>query len=140
MYSRSKPGRQAADFHVETPMSEKDPRFAPFVEYAAESATACLVTMVQGNVLAVTVSHLLIASQTGIVAGVVTAAGLLIARTDKRWVVSAVLGAATAIVDYFIHPGMFGTVATEAIVTGIVAGVLSYLIGTAISRYRHEAH
>jgi hypothetical protein len=35
---------------------------------------------------------------------------------------------------------MFGTVATEAIVTGIVAGVLSYLIGTAISRHRHEAH
>jgi hypothetical protein len=120
-------------------MSQTNSRVAPFIEYVAESASACLVTMVQGNVLAVTVSHLLIATQTGVVAGVATAAGLLIARTDKRWVVALVIGIATTIVDYFVHPGMFGTAVSEAIVTGIVAGMFSYLIGTAMSRYRRKA-
>jgi hypothetical protein len=32
----------------------------------------------------------------------------------------------------YVHPGMFGSVATEAIVTGIAAAVLSYLVGTTV--------
>lgn len=111
-------------------------RIAPLVEYVAESATACLVTMVQGNLLAITVSHLLIASQTGIVAGVITAISIFFARTDRRWVVAIVLGGITAVVDYFVHPGMFSSAAVEAIVTGLGAAVLSYIIGTALGLVR----
>jgi len=107
-------------------------RFAPLVEYVAESTTACLVTMVQGNLLALTFSHLLIASQTGIVAGTITSVALFLGRNSKRWVVSLALGTATAIVDYFVHPGMFGPVALEAVVTGVAAAVLSYLVGTSV--------
>jgi dihydroorotase-like cyclic amidohydrolase len=44
---------------------------------------------------------------------------------------SLVLGTGTAVVDVYVHPGMFGSVATEAIVTGIAAA-LSYLVGTTI--------
>ena len=40
------------------------------------------------------------------------------------------LGLVTAIVDYFVHPGMFGPVFLEAIITGIGGAVLSYLVGT----------
>lgn len=122
-------------------MSKNDNKITPFIEYAAESTTACLVTMVQGNILALTVSHLVIASQTGIIAGLLAGAGLLIARTDKRWLVSLVLGVVTAIVDYFVHPGMFGPVMLEAAVTGLAAGVLSYIAGTAVHaiRTRHAA-
>ncbi len=111
-------------------------KITTFVEYVAESSTACIVTMVQGNILALGVSHLIIASQTGIVAGVFTAAALTIAKTDKRWVISLVLGVATAIVDYFVHPGMFGPVALEAIVTGVGAGALSYFVSSAVRAYR----
>ena len=107
-------------------------RVAPLVEYIAESTTACLVTMVQGNLLALTFSHLLIASQTGIVAGTIASVALFLGRSSKRWVVSLALGTATAVVDYFVHPGMFGPVALEAIVTGIAAAVLSYLVGTSV--------
>ena len=60
-------------------------KIIPFVEYAAESMTACLVTMLQGNMLALTVTHLVIASQTGIIAGAITAIGLYFARTSRRW-------------------------------------------------------
>lgn len=117
-------------------MSKEHKKLTPFIEYAAESTTACLVTMVQGNILALTASHLLIASQTGVIAGLLASAGLLIAHTDKRWVVSLVLALVTAIVDYFVHPGMFGPVMLEAIVTGVAAGVLSYIAGTAVRFFK----
>ncbi len=111
-------------------------KIAPLVEYFAESTTACLVTMVQGNVLALTVTHLLIASQTGIIAGTITALGIYFARTSRRWMISIVLGVSTAVVDFFVHPGMFGSVVTEALVTGLGAAILSYLAGTAIHYVR----
>ena len=111
-------------------------KVAPFIEYATESTMACLVTMVQGNILALTVGHLLIASQTGLIAGAIASVGLFIARTDRRWIVALVLGMATGVVDYFVHPGMFGTLVTEAIVTGIGAAILSYLLGSVIARFR----
>lgn len=120
-------------------MTTESKKVATFVEYIAESSTACLVTMVQGNMLAITVSHLVIASQTGVIAGVLAAGGLIIAKTDKRWIVSLVLGVVTAVVDYFVHPGMFGPVALEALVTGVAAGLLSYLVGGALRSYRGRA-
>ena len=58
-------------------------KIVPFVEYSAESMTACLVLMVQGNILALTATHLLTASQTGIIAGGIAAAGLYFARASK---------------------------------------------------------
>ncbi len=111
-------------------------KITPFIEYASESMTACLVTMVQGNVLALTATHLIIASQTGIIAGAITAAGLYFARTSRRWMISVLLGVMTAAVDFFVHPGMFGSVVTEALVTGAGAAILSYLVGTAIQYVR----
>ena len=111
-------------------------KIVPFVEYSAESMTACLVLMVQGNMLALTVTHLLTASQTGIIAGGIAAVGLYFARASRRWIISIVLGMTTAVVDYFVHPGMFGSVVTEALVTGAGAAVLSYLVGSAIRYVR----
>ena len=111
-------------------------KIAPIVEYVAESASACLVTMVQGNLLAIGLSHMLIASQTGVIAGLATTVGILIARTNKRWIISLMLGVTTGVVDFFVHPGMFGTAATEAVVTGTGAAALSYLVGTAIQYIR----
>ncbi|MCH7507440.1 MAG: hypothetical protein IIC63_04165 [Proteobacteria bacterium] len=114
-------------------------KIAPLIEYVAESTTACLVTMVQGNLLALTMGHLLIASQTGVIAGAIATAGIFVARTSKRWLISIVLGAVTGIVDFFVHPGMFGTVATEAVVTGLGAALMSYLAGIAIRYFRAKS-
>ena len=114
-------------------------RVKPLIEYIAESTTACLVTMVQGNILALTLGHLVVASQTGVIAGVCAAGALYLARTDKRWLVSIVLGTATGIVDFYIHPGNFGSAASEAIVTGIGAAILSYLMGYILTRFRRDA-
>ncbi len=35
-------------------------------------------------------------------------------------------------VDFFVHPGQFGPIAMEAIVTGLGAALLSYLVGTLV--------
>jgi hypothetical protein len=111
-------------------------KITPFVEYVSESSMACLVTMVQGNLLALTLGHLLVASQTGLIAGAITAVSVITIKTKKRWVVSGLLGLITGVVDYFVHPGMFGAAATEAIVTGIGAAVISYIISLLIARLR----
>jgi hypothetical protein len=92
--------------------------------------------MSQGNILAFTLTHWAIASQTGVIAGIAASAALLLTRTDNRWVIAIVLGIVTATVDWFIHPGMFGTAVTEAIVTGVGAAVLSYVVGTGIRFWR----
>lgn len=112
-------------------------KITPFIENIAESGAACLVTMVQGNILALGLSHWIIASQTGLVAGTAAATAVTLARTDNRWILAGILGVSTAIVDYFVHPGMIGdAAATEAIITGLGAAVLSYVAGSLILWFR----
>lgn len=113
-------------------------KFKPYVENISEATAACLFTMVQGNIFLLGLSHWLVASQTGIVAGILATIALLFAKTTKPWVVSLVLGSFTAVVDFFVHPGMFGGVVTEAIVTGVAAGLLSYTIGQVIAYTRRR--
>ena len=109
-------------------------KLTPIVENVAESTAECLVTMVQGNLLAVGLSHWIIASQTGVVAGAVTSLALIATQTDKRGVVAILLGVVTTVVDFFMHPGGFGPVFMEALVTGAGAALLSWIVGS-IYRY-----
>jgi len=111
-------------------------KITPIAENVAEATAACLITMTQGNILAFTLTHWAIASQTGVIAGLAASAALLLTRTDNRWVIAIVLGVVTAAVDWFVHPGMFGTAVTEAIVTGAGAAVLSYAVGTVVCFWR----
>ena len=97
-------------------------------EGVSESTTACLLAMVKGNFLALTMGHLVIAAQTGFVAGILAFGVTVMARINTPWIIALLLGVSTAIIDYLMHPGSFGGVATEAIVTGLVAGLLSYLV------------
>lgn len=111
---------------------------APLAENVGESFTACMVAMVQGNLLAVTVGHVVIASQTGLASGLLATLLVWLTRARSRWAVSLVLGGVTVVVDAVVHPGMFGPVFAEAAVTGAVAGGLSYAVGAAIGRVRRR--
>ena len=111
-------------------------KITPIIENVAESTAACLITMAQGNVIGFGITHWLIASQTGVVAGAIATAAMLATQTNRRWIISAVLGVSTGVVDFFMHPGSFGPVAMEAIVTGIGAAALSYMAGPAYRFYR----
>jgi hypothetical protein len=110
----------------------------PLLENISEATVACLVTMVQGNVLAIGVSHLIIASQTGLTAGTAATIAVLLAKPHKRGFIALILGVITTVADYLIHPGMFGTVFTEAIVTGAGAALLSYGVGKLIEVVRQR--
>ena len=112
-------------------MPDKSRKFAAFAENASEATVACLVTMVQGNVLALGLSHWIIASQTGITAGAITALALMVWKTGKRWMIALLLGVVTAIVDYHMHPGMIGPVFLEAVITGAGAAALSFIAAAA---------
>jgi len=111
-------------------------KLEPFIENISEATTACLIAMVQGNLLAISLSHWLIASQTGLTAGTITATLVILFKTQKRWIISLGLGLITCFADYLVHPGMFGSIFAEAIVTGIGASFLSYMVGTAIKAMR----
>jgi hypothetical protein len=103
-------------------------RIWPYVENVTEAGCACLITMVQGNLLALGVAHWIIASQTGLIAGAIAGTTILAAKLRKQWVISLTLGVVTATVDFYVHPGTFGTMAiAEAMVTGVGAGSLSYV-------------
>lgn len=103
-------------------------RARPVFENITESAAACLLTMVQGNILALGVGHWVIASQTGVAAGVLATVALWASGGRGRWVVAGGLAVATGIVDYLVHPGGFGPIVAEAIVTGAGAGALSLAV------------
>ena len=115
-------------------------KLAPYLENIAESGAACLVTMVQGNIFLLALTHWATAAQTGLLAGTAAATAITLAKTENRLILAGILGATTAIVDYFVHPGMIGEHHfIEAIVTGVGAAVLSYTISTIIAIYRERA-
>ena len=119
-------------------MSAKN-KVTPFLENIAESGAACLVTMVQGNLLLLGLSHWITASQTGLVAGTAAATAITLAKTENRIAVAVILGVITAVVDYFVHPGMIGDAAvTEAIITGAGAAGLSFAASSAVAWYRER--
>ncbi len=108
----------------------------PLFENVAESTTACLLAMVQGNLLVVGLTHWLVALETGLIAGVATSIAMIATRIERPWIVSGLLGAVTMVVDFFVHPGGFGPVFAEAMVTGLTAGLLSLGVHFAWRRYR----
>ena len=112
---------------------------APFFEHTTEATVACLFAMVQGNLLVLSLSHWWIASQTGVVAGALTALAAWRFRDARPWVVSIGFGVITAIVDALIHPGMFGPAFFEAGLTGVVAALLSWGVQLWIRRNRSGA-
>jgi hypothetical protein len=110
-------------------------KLAPYAENICESGMACLLTMVQGNVLALGLSHWIVASQTGLLAGAIVGTTVLAANLRRPWMVSLVLGGATTLVDIAVHPATLGVSSLrEAAVTGIGAFVLSLGVGSVLRR------
>ena len=99
----------------------------------SESIPCCLLLMVQGNVFALTLGHWFKALQVGTLTGLMA---VLVSFTnhkelqDNKFVISGLTGFLTAIADLFLHPSHFGNESTEAIVTGIGAGLLCLTLST----------
>jgi hypothetical protein len=114
-------------------------KLTPYIENITEASCACLITMVQGNIFSLTLTHCLIASQTGLLAGAIASTTIITAKLRKQWLISLTLGVTTAIIDFLVHPANFGTnVFTEAMITGLGAALISYIAGHTISAIRDK--
>lgn len=113
-------------------------KVSTLAENVAEAGAACLFTMAQGNILAIGVSHWIIASQTGLAAGTASLVALTLAKTENRWAVAGILGTITAVVDFFIHPAMAFGRFTEPALTGLGAAVLSLIVHELATRYQRR--
>ena len=86
-----------------------------------------MVLMTQGNLLAVTLGHWGNALQVGVIASVATLAVVIYGNKDwsnNKFAMAGIIGFFTAVADMLTHPTHFGGPSTEAIVTGIGAGLL----------------
>jgi len=113
-------------------------RLAQFLGHTTESACACAIVMVQGQLFLLSAAHWLIALKTGLLAGAVASMLLAFGRAPRPWMLSVVLGAATALADFIVHSGDLVDVIVEAIVTGIGAGVLAYALTHAFRWLRRK--
>jgi hypothetical protein len=106
-------------------------------ENVGESATACMITMLQGNLLAMTWTHWVIASRTGLISGSIATAAILVAGKRGRVFAAIALLLATLLGDYFTHPSHFLGPLAEPAVTAVAAAVLSFIVGKALEIRRH---
>jgi hypothetical protein len=98
---------------------------------AAEVAGVCLLLMVRGHLVDVTVAHLLIAAKTGVLA-VVPALGVTFTRHARhfasRWTSAAFLGVCGFLADAIVHQSHYPGAYTEAALTGVGASAASILM------------
>ena len=114
-------------------------RAALFGHKAVEAGAVCLVLMVQGNLVDLTLAHLAIASKTGLLA---VSPALVVTFTQharfftNKWVSSGFLGICTFLADAALHGSHYPGAYTEAAMTGLGACVLSMVIAyTPIGRH-----
>ena len=113
----------------------KKSKIKPYIENISEATCACLVTMVQGNLFAITIAHWVIALETGVIAGLIASTAIISARLRKQWVISLTLGLVTAIIDFVVHSGPILLASIiESIITGAGAALLSYLVSLIVKR------
>jgi len=83
--------------------------------------------MTQGNLIAITLGHWEKALQVGVIASIATVALIIYGNqnlSDNKFAMAGAIGFFTAVADMMTHPTHFGGPSTEAIVTGIGAGLL----------------
>jgi len=113
-------------------------RLAMCAHKAVEVSGVCLVLMVQGNLAGLTLGHLGIASQTGLLA-VVPVLGITLPKHARhlanRWTSSALLAACTWFADAAIHGSHYPGAYTEATLTAAGAFVFSVIVSyTSVGR------
>jgi len=109
---------------------------------AVEAAAVCVVLMVQGSLVDVSLAHLAIASKTGLLA-VSPVLGVTfspyVGHLLNRWTSSAILGICTFGADAAVHASHYPGAYTEAALTGVGAFAFSLVVsytpvGTQIDR------
>ena len=99
-----------------------------FTHTFAKVTPTCLMLMVQGDVTAVALKHWIIAGKVGLLTGLILL-GFSFTKyfddiSNNNYSMAGLVALATAVADYNTHATHFGGATTEAIVTGLAAGLL----------------
>ena len=98
----------------------------------SSAGAACLLTMVQGNVLALSFPHWITAAKTASGATVIYMICLYLPKIGEwlktRLGGSVLIGIATFFADLGVHPTHFGLPHMEAVTTALGAAVISFLL------------
>ena len=108
-----------------------------FIKRLSESTTSCIVMMTQGNLIAITLGHWEKALQVGVIASIATVALIIYGNknlSDNKFAMAGAIGFFTAVADMMTHPTHFGGPYTEAIVTGVGAGLLCLTMSKVLSK------
>ena len=107
-------------------------KLALFGHAIAKIAPPCLMLMVQGNLSALALMHWMTAFKTAGIVGLVLIALSFSIKTkaisDNKYSMAGLVALVTTIVDLNIHPSHFAGDTTEALMTGIAAGLLWLLV------------
>lgn len=98
------------------------------LETFGQAWTACLLAMVQGNLLVLTFYHAQVAAKTGAITALAYFVCSFFSRLDNKWANAMLVGLLTSFADILVHPTHFGAAWTESVVTGLGAGVLAILL------------
>jgi uncharacterized integral membrane protein len=97
-------------------------------EKFGESWLACLLTMVQGDITALTIKHAFVASKTGLIMATAYLFSRLFANRQSVYLDILLTGVLTALADLIVHPTHFGPFYAEAVATGIGAAFLAAVL------------
>ena len=97
-------------------------------EKFSEAWTACMLCMVQGDLTVISLHHAITASKTGIIAGIAVVIASYWNRIDNKYGLIWATGVLTTLADFSIHPTHFGPEWAEAVVTGIGAAGLAWIL------------
>ena len=106
-----------------------------YCKRVAEACPACLINMVQGDVLALTLHHWIVALETGLLTGTFW---LVFALTPLRKFEDdkLIFIMLTAIADFIVVPSHFGGHYGEAISTGVTAAIIAVICAYVYKKWR----
>jgi len=99
-----------------------------FWQRFTEAWTSCLLCMVQGDLTVISLDHAFTASKTGFTAALAYVALSYSTKFSGSKIAAVwLISTCTMLADLLIHPTHFGAEMSEAICTGIGAGLIAYV-------------
>ena len=105
-----------------------------FAKKFGEAWTACMLAMVGGDVTVISLKHAFVASKTGTLTGIVVVITSIFTKLNNTYMTAWLTGIVTAMSDFIIHPTHYGERWTEAVVTGVGAGLLALIMAKFITK------
>jgi len=99
-----------------------------------EAWVACMVAMTQGDLTVVSLKHAIVASKTGVITGLAMMATYAMCQKENKWLNIWLTGLFVTLADIVSHPSHYGSHYTEALITGLGAACLAYLVEEYLNR------